>query len=94
MEQQTESPAQSLDAATFAGHAVNRIYELAPAEFWDMLKPETRRWWLDLAGLPMGYRKGDWSTIPTQSRARLQLIMRQMCVFLTGAGLDISGLRG
>lgn len=85
---------QTLDAATFACHAVVRIYELSPEEFWEAIKPETRRWWLDLAGQPMGYRKDGWNAIPGRSRTRLQLTMQQVCVFLTGAGLDLSGLRG
>lgn len=82
-----------IDASLFAGHAAVRISEMAPADLWAALRPDTRRWWLDIAGEPLGYRSERWEAIPARCRRQLQLTMRQIMVFLTGTGLDLSGLR-
>lgn len=89
-----ETAEQPLDAGTFAGHAVLRINEMTPEECWAAITPNTRRWWLDMAGQPLGWRNEGWGALPVNGRKRLRLTMQQVMVFLTGAGLDLSGLRG
>src|SRR5579864_1441709 len=96
MDTATVAPTPALDAldsSVFAAHAAIRLCEMAPDVFWNALKPGTRRWWLDIAGCPLGWRMDRWGAIPETGRRDLKLRMQQIMVLLTGAGLDLSGLR-